>query len=200
MSSLQERQKRLSREAILEALAEHAVEQGLLDFTVAQIAERAGVSQRTVYNHFASRHAMIEALAAWLGERMRREGGRTYPDGLASLSGAVRRNFALFSREPELTHALAVIEAVEPTSGHLHRTSAFREAVERAYPELDDREQTAVSAIIRRLVSSASWDGLTREHGLDSDEAASAVVWTLGLVMDALNRGDRPSLADTERA
>jgi AcrR family transcriptional regulator len=195
---LQERQKQLSRDAILEALAEHATQEGLLGFTVGQIAERAGVSQRTIYNHFGSRRELIDALADWLGERMQRAGGRTHPDGLSSLPAAVQRNFELFSQDPELTHALVVIEAVEPTSTHVKRTWAFRDAVAASYPELADREQVAVTGIVRRLVSSGSWDGLTREHGLSSDEASTAVTWVLGLITDALDRGDRPALSDDQ--
>lgn len=195
-SSLQERQKQLSRDAILEALAEYAAEQGLLGFTIAEIAERAGVSQRTVYNHFATRRDLVDALADWLGERMEREGGRTRPDGLASLPQAVRRNFELFSREPELTHALVVVEAAEPTRSHIERTRSFQEAVAQACPDLDEREAVAVAGVIRRIVSSASWDGLTREHRLSSDEAAEAVVWVLGLVSDALERGHLPRICN----
>lgn len=197
-SSLQERQKQLSRDAILEALAEHAAAEGLVGFTMAQVAERAGVSQRTIYNHFASRRELIDALAEWLAERMQREGGRAHPDGVASLAGAVRRNFELFSQEPELTHALVVVEAVEPTRSHAERTRSFHEAVADTYPELSDRQRIAVAGILRRLVSSGSWDGLTREHGLSSDEAAIATTWVLGLVTDALDRGDGPQFGDAQ--
>lgn len=191
---LQDRQKQLSRDAILEALAARAAERGLLDFTIAEIAERAGVSQRTVYNHFATRQELLDALSDWVTARMEERGGQVYPAGLDSLVDAVRRNFALFGRMPELSHALVVAQVVEPTSGQHRRTVAFLDVVARAHPEMDERDRVAVAAILRRLVSSASWDGLTREHGLSSEEAAAAVGWAVRQLTAALARGEAPEL------
>ena len=46
--------KSANRRAILDAAASLAEERGLGHFTVTDLAERAGVSRRTIFNHFAS--------------------------------------------------------------------------------------------------------------------------------------------------
>lgn len=56
-------QSEKTRRAILDALAEVIVEKGGFGFSVQQVADRAGVTHRTVYNHFPSREALNDALA-----------------------------------------------------------------------------------------------------------------------------------------
>lgn len=57
--------KSANRRAILDAAASLAEERGLGHFTVNDLAERAGVSRRTIFNHFAS---VDDAVHARCGE------------------------------------------------------------------------------------------------------------------------------------
>lgn len=77
--SIRDRQKRLTEETVIVALAECVTESGSLDFSIAEIAERAGVSARTIYNHFGDRQGLIEALAAHAGREMERHGATNLP-------------------------------------------------------------------------------------------------------------------------
>ncbi len=51
------------REALLEAARGLVAEAGLDGFGLREVARRAGVSHAAVYNHFANRSALVEALA-----------------------------------------------------------------------------------------------------------------------------------------
>jgi len=52
-----------SRTRILEAAHDLFGEQGAGEVTMADVAEAAGVSRATVFNHFGSKHALIEAVS-----------------------------------------------------------------------------------------------------------------------------------------
>ena len=56
---LRERKKRESREAMHLAALELVAEHGLAHVTVEQIAERAGVSQRTLFNYWGTKEAVV---------------------------------------------------------------------------------------------------------------------------------------------
>lgn len=49
------------RERIIKACRDLAVEQGLRGFTMDELAQRAGLSKRTVYRYFDSKQAIIQA-------------------------------------------------------------------------------------------------------------------------------------------
>jgi AcrR family transcriptional regulator len=60
------------RERILDAARALFARGGFEDVTMAQVAELAGVARATVFNHFGSKHALVEAitegvLAYWVG-------------------------------------------------------------------------------------------------------------------------------------
>ena len=62
------RQQQLTREAILEALGQQIVASGPLGFSMQDVADRAGVTHRTVYNHFPTREALNDAFAVYVEE------------------------------------------------------------------------------------------------------------------------------------
>lgn len=59
----------LKHEAILDAAAHEFREAGFAATSMDRIAERAGVSKRTVYNHFDSKEALFEAILEVLWSR-----------------------------------------------------------------------------------------------------------------------------------
>ena len=99
MADLRARQLALARQAIVDACAELVTERRHLDFAMKDVAERAGVSLRTVYNHFPTREDLLDAL----GRRLRRRDGgdRAAPrrptcTSRDDLLRAVRVNLGLF--------------------------------------------------------------------------------------------------------
>src|SRR5512133_2706351 len=76
-SGLRERKKLQTREALTRAALELFVERGYGETTLAEIAESAGVSTRTIFAYFAGKEdilfsslqTMLDALAQALAER-----------------------------------------------------------------------------------------------------------------------------------
>jgi len=53
-----------SRAAVLDAARQLFAARGLHDVTMAEVAQAAGVARATVFNHFGSKHALVDALTA----------------------------------------------------------------------------------------------------------------------------------------
>lgn len=194
---LRARQKAMAEQTILEALAELVVEEGSLDVPVAQVAERAGVSHRTVYNHFGDRERLVEALYEHCGREMEAQGGTDLPDRLADLPSAIPANYRAIDAVAPLAMVLSRIDHATRSDGdHRARNRRVVAMVEHDHPGLDERTAAMVGAVVRQLVGTQPWYRLTQEHELTTDEAAAAAAWTVRLVVEALARGDLPTEED----
>lgn len=191
--SLRARQKELTRDAILEALAARLAEIGSFEFSVAEIAERAGVSHRTVYNYFGDRSGLIDAFSEWVDRTVHDDGGVIVPEDLEDLPDAVATNFEIFEEQADIAEGLARMDTPgRPPSARARRTEAFLAAVASAYPEMEPRHRRTIAALLRQIVSVRSWYSMTREHGLSTEEAASVTAWALRELKASLDRGSRP--------
>lgn len=195
--TLRTRQKRMARETILEALAEHVSESGSLDFSVAEVADRAGVSHRTVYNYFGDRQGLIDALSDWADAAMTERGNLVAPLSLSDVPAAIGPNFETFEDMQGVAEAFARIDTAEsPGRAHVRRTETFAGSVGAQFPDLSKRERRAVAALVRQIVSVKQWYFLTREHGLTTSEAAEVSSWAVRLQIEALSRGDTPFIEE----
>lgn len=195
--SLRDRQRQVARESILEALAAHISERGSIEFTVAEIADRSGVSTRTVYNYFPNRQDLIEAASEWVNEAMAARGGTMLPPSLATVSAVIAPNFAIFEEMSTVSEAFARLDTVRSNTGpRERRTEAFRQMVADAHPELSPRQVISIGSLLRQLVSVRSWYLLTREHGLTTDEAGEVVAWSVSAVVASLDAGCVPEIPE----
>ncbi|HEU4427731.1 MAG TPA: TetR/AcrR family transcriptional regulator [Myxococcota bacterium] len=62
MSQLRAQKKSAQREAILDAARGLFAERGVEQVTMAEVADAAGVARATVFNYFASKYALVEAI------------------------------------------------------------------------------------------------------------------------------------------
>ena len=151
-TGLRERKKRATREAIARAGVELFVERGYDETTLAEIAEAAGVSTRTIFAYFpgkedilfAALQTMCEALVHALAER---------PAGIDALSAL--REFILSSahEKTELDHKLGQAIAADPTlaSHRRARIGQLQEAIAAAIADdlgvsADDRRPQIAAA------------------------------------------------------
>lgn len=176
---------------VMEALVDLIVDGELPDFSVQQVADRAGVSHRTVYRHFPTRDALLEALAQWVEDRMGLH--NAMPTDIASLPATVDSNYRLFEADRRAVEALTRLSVgggVQP-SRRRARTDAFQRVVRRDFPDLDSDGARLGAAVVRVLASSRTWLNL-RESGLDGADSARAAAWAVAVLSEALAAGRVP--------
>jgi AcrR family transcriptional regulator len=188
-SPLRAEQAERTRDRILEAFAEQLAE-ARDDFSIPRVAERAGVSTRTVYHHFPNREAQIEALAAWIEKRA----GETdpLPARPEELAGYVADRWARFlANQPILRAQLAPGLATHVRARRRKRREmAIDECV--AATGVSHEDTRVASALIKHLIGAHAGVQLLDTYGLDGDESLSVVQWAIELMVRALRRGDGP--------
>lgn len=195
MGSLRERQKILAREAIVAATAEEAGAAGSLDFSIGDVAKRAGVAHRTVYNHFGSREELIDALSEWIDHQWAEQGGVIVPQTLRELPDAVRTNFGVFEEQSDVAQVMARLDPAERmTTAQERRSRVFSDVVASEHPELSEEQQDTIAVLLRQIASVRNWYHLTRTQGLSATAAGAIAAWTIEQVIMALDRGEFPDV------
>jgi AcrR family transcriptional regulator len=193
--NLRERQAHQARVAMLEAAIAQLETKPADDVSMAEIAESAGVSLRTLYRYFPDRasllHAAGEHLYATLGVPFEISGPETIS---ASLLDAAKR----LSTRPGLTRTLVRTPAGRATRSPVRerRVQAIRAALEPVTDGLDPDTARCATAVIAHLCSAASWVFIADDQGLDDAEAQRAVAWAIDFLVSALQE-QRPNPASS---
>jgi len=171
-----------TREAIVEALLA-LLSEGVLRPSAERVAERAGVSRRALFNHFAdlddllscaARRRMETVMALWPAlprGGTAEERARLLAEGVCRFHeqiSPVRRAALLFA------HDSAFIAAQLCEAARMHR-AAIRVVFE---PEIEAAPEEMQASLVGGLAAAASfamWDELRRNQELSVDEATRAV-------------------------
>jgi AcrR family transcriptional regulator len=182
---LRERHKQYTRVLILEALAEVIAEDGIYNFSVQQVADRAGVSHRTVYRHFPSREALINQFSDWLNQSMLERGAISEVSSTDEIAVAAEVNFSLWDEYPALVGELAKTYFVTGLriNDRDRRTQAFRALMTEAAPDADPQDVQRAFMIIRCLASSLTWTFFREQLDVDGREAGQAVAWAIEILI-----------------
>lgn len=136
--NLRERQKRRTRSEISQVALELFEERGVERTMVDDIVERAEVSQRTFFRHFATKEDAALLIHHDFGVALRRyldQGGRSSP--LSTLCGVYSRVLADYGRgEGEAAQQMLRVRALMLTSPALH-TAGLRLDTQRAQELLE---------------------------------------------------------------
>ncbi len=190
-SPLRREQARGTRERILDAAASVVTEDG--DFVVAQVAERAGVSVRTVYHHFSDRDAMLDGLALWLAEELgypRQE----LPEDLSAFADETVAMFKLFDADLEKMQALFSTPNGRAARQHARarRLVHLRRLADVELSGVDPQTAERAIVMIHQLASSRTWLALKDETDLNGSEAAEAIGWAIRTLLGTV-QGTAPS-------
>ena len=191
--SIRKRQTEMTRASIMEALAEIIVEEGPLGFTVQNVADRAGVSHRTVYRYFPNREAMCNGLVDFIEVSRSKEGQKTTPTSLADLIDILPPIFEALGKDRNLFGSLSLLIL---SSGALPATMEKRDRqmerlVREIAPSLPRDEVDRSATLIRHLGSSLSWMVLTTRFKQSDREAAEVAVHGIELAIKELKRRER---------
>jgi AcrR family transcriptional regulator len=179
------------RNRILAALAEQLAA-GAADFSLPQVAQRAGVSLRTIHNYFPGEEARIAALAKWIDDQV----GYSPDEEPASFDdiGPYARRMALgFSRNEQLMRAQL---AAGVATRVRRRRRAKREVQLRhvvASALTDSRNAELVAAMIGCVISVDIVVALRDRYGVKNEDVVRLIEWAAHVLAQAANRGDVPS-------
>jgi AcrR family transcriptional regulator len=165
MSSLRERHVDATRQEIMEAVAELVTRDGIDALTFAAVAGEAGVGERTVYRHYPSREALLDALDAHLEARLELGG---FPEHKRELPDFARRAFRAFDAQAPLVEASLAVAAVRP-HGQRRRAAALA---------------GFGNPVVDLLVSATAWERLRRLHGMDGATAGEVVAQALERLLE----------------
>jgi AcrR family transcriptional regulator len=181
-----------TRHRILEALAQVITETGGVDFSVQQVADRAGVTHRTIYNHFPTRDALRDGFAERVEEQLSETHERPDKDPITaeSLPAVASAAYALFEDRSDPIRAYVLCQLATRGSAQVarRRTAAVRKAIEKAGPLHAPVSSTAVAAAVRMFFSATGWHLLTEHYGLTAKEASATAHWAAKTLLAAAGR------------
>jgi AcrR family transcriptional regulator len=198
-SALRGAQQQQTRERILEAAIGQIAEEGLGELTVPLVAERAGVSLRTVYRHFPSKDDLIDSVAEF---RDLQFGVHGPPATVEELLETTPRLFEGFAARDDLVRAADVSAA----GRHIHdrarrrRAKALSRIFEEVTRDLSPTEARRLAAIVQVLWSTRAWLTLHDNWGMDGKEAGKAAQWAIATLLDEARRmGEDARTRDGQR-
>lgn len=193
-SPLREARALETRERILEGVSLWMKRGTLEEFTLESVAKAAGVERRTVFRHFATREALLEAFWVWINQRV---APRPLPATLEELIEAPRQAFAAFDQQEGVIRAslhspagrsmrLAAVPA---------RREAFRSALGQVTKSASAADRRRLEALAHLLYSASAWETLRDYAGIDGEEAGDAASWALSVLVASVRRGPSPDEA-----
>ncbi len=171
-----------TRAAIIEAAGEMVFGSSQPDdFTMQNVADKAGVSHRTLYRYFDSREELINAV----GKSYDADMVGSVPDDLLDSFDTWTSRIEGIVRFGRLHHeVLRKVLAFSIVNGDWRsdRDSAYWELFRAEFPNLDEAEARQDFAIFRHVLGAASSLMIGERFDLEPDEVADAMsrgVWAL---------------------
>lgn len=189
-SPLRQAQAAETRERILAGVSAWLQRDGAGDFTLDSIAEEAGVERRTVFRHFATKEALLEAFWVWVNQRV---APRTLPGSLDELIAAPRETFPRFDDEEGVIRA----SLHTPTGRSMRlavvaeRRRAFASALREATRDCTPTERRRLTAVVHALYSASAWEAMRDYAGVTGAQAGDAASWAIGALVEALRTRPR---------
>ena len=178
-----------TRRAILEAMVDVIMEANGIGFSVQAVADRAGVTHRTIYNHFPTREALCDGFSDYVDELLAESTGAAAEPtwSLASLPQLVEglyRTLALRDRHAR-AYVMLMIGNRRPMTAWRNRSLMAEKLVAREQSGQVPLTPRQVTAVVRMFASTMGWHLLTEQCGLSTDEAAAASAWATRTLLDA---------------
>ncbi len=188
--SLQEARADLVRTRVIEGVVALLDAGGTLTFK--EVAQQAGVPERTVYRYFPTRTALLAAVFEWTNEQIGHDGPR--PTTEAELVAFVRQTFRGFD-----AHAPVVRQMLVEPDGRAARLAdvddrrrSAVDLVDHEAPGLHRATRDKVAAAIQVLTIASTWQSLHDYWDLDGPDAAETSALAIELLLEASRARARP--------
>ncbi len=171
--SLREAHRALTRKRILDAAIELLKREDLDALKLSDVAARAGMTERTLYRHFATREEMLKALWPHLQARV---GASGFPATAADLVETPLWLFPNFDTEDGAVRASLHSSAGRELrrASNSERQAAIRQAVREARPGLAEPALTRLCAVIHLVAGAYGWAVMKDAWDLNGKEAGRA--------------------------
>ena len=189
-SSLRRERAAQTRKRIVDAGLQLAHECPVWDWralTIRAAAERAGVSERTVYRHFPGEREFHDAVM----QRMEEQAGVTLEAlRLEDVAEAAARVFAHVSSFPMVPRTPPLDPTLTATDQR--RRASLLKAVAPATPGWPDTDHRMAAGMLDILWAVMSYERLVTAWELSPQQATRAITWVIGLIEAAVREGRAP--------
>jgi AcrR family transcriptional regulator len=179
-----------TRERIVAAGAELLQASSIRDWqalTMRAVAERAGVSERTVYRHVGSERGLRDAVMHRLEQQTGIDLAAMALDDIADVAQRILGHVAAYPRTPA--------PALDPTlaDANQRQRRALLDAIAGHTAGWPEADRAVVAGLFDVLWSVGTYERLVVDWRLDHDRAVAGTTWVIGLVADAVRAGHRPA-------
>jgi AcrR family transcriptional regulator len=184
-SPLRAEQAEQTTARIVQAAVDLLSEADASDLSMAQVAERAGVSVRTVYRSFASKDELLDAVIGWINGRLR---------GVIEAPPATRHDYETTTADViveifEIEPLLRALFATAAGRASHRRTAGRQDSMRGAYAAelqgLDDGEARRLLAVLH-LVSSSSGALFMKDYwDVPPEDVGRVMQWAIRVLADA---------------
>jgi len=154
--------------------------------TVRAVAERAGVNERTVYRHFENERELREAVMA----RHQQEAGVELEglelENVQEVTRRILMYVSAFPLEPRMQPDATLADAGK------RQRDALLKAVSPFTQDWSKGDRALAAGMLDVLWSVASYERLVAGWGVAPKNAIRGVTWVMGLIEEALRKGQRP--------
>ena len=199
-SPLRDNQALRTRDLILDGLTELLIERRADEISTKQIAERAAVSQPTVYRHFPDRQALLEGLADRIGSNGDLQSVDTALDSIDDLAPKLMTMFEVADAYSVEATAEAILNS-DPrrlSRASRERSEDLLRVVQEAFADHDERDQTRIAALLRCIGSVQTWLRMREEFGVPSTDSGPLAAWAIETLVNEALTGTIPELLEAD--
>src|SRR6266581_974251 len=188
-SELRDEYAALTRRRIVAAFVESLADEAADDVSMAAIAKRANVAERTIYRHFKTRAELLAAAGEWIEDNVFGYVPFTSPD---ELPGIFRKLCRRFDRHPHLARAIALTRAGRTLRAGFRRRliEHHRKAMAPLTRHLKPKEIRQAEALATYLNNVLAWGVLREDFGMSGAEIADAIEWALTTLLKDVRSRD----------
>jgi AcrR family transcriptional regulator len=179
----------LTRQRIVVAFVETLQDDAADDVSMAVVATRAKVAERTIYRHFKTRAELLAAAGEWVEDNVFGYIPFTSPDELPDI---FRKLCKRFDRHPHLARALALTRVGRSVRAGFrkHLIEQHRNAMAPLVRHLKPKQVRQAEAMAAYLNNVLAWNALREDFGMSSAEIADTIDWALTTLLKDVRRRD----------